>query len=99
MTYSEESMAEFVALLDKHAPSDEPHPTDIPGVFTLRQTKPYDKEVMVYEPAILILGQGKKHCILDGKAYDYSAGRFLCLFLPIPVQAKAIEVSPGNPLL
>ena len=101
MTYSEDTMAEFVALLEKHAPHDGPHFTSIPGVITLRETKPfeYEKKVVVYEPAIFVLGKGKKQLSLEGKRFDYSAGRFLCLFLPIPVQVKAVEATPENPLL
>jgi AraC-like DNA-binding protein len=101
MSYSEVTMAEFVALLEKQTPQEGPHLTSIPDVVTLRQTKPfeYEKKVMVYEPALFILGKGEKQLFLDGEKYDYSAGRFLCLFLPIPVQVKATEATPDNPLL
>jgi AraC-like DNA-binding protein len=54
---------------------------------------------LVYEPGIVILGQGKKHCYLDGKKYDYSAGNYLSLFLPMSIEVAVVEASPQKPLL
>jgi AraC-like DNA-binding protein len=99
MTYSEDKMAEFVTLLERYTPQDGANMTRVPDVFTFRQTEPYEKEVTVYHPAIFILGQGKKHCYLEGKKYDYSTGRYLCVFLPIPIKVGTVEATPDKPLL
>lgn len=98
MTYLEDKMAEFVTLLERYTPQEGGNMTGFPNMFTFRQTEPYEKNVTVYHPAIFILGQGKKHCYLEGKKYDYSAGRYLCVFLPIPVKV-AVEATPDKPLL
>jgi AraC-like DNA-binding protein len=94
-----EKMVEFVALLELHTPQEGINWTGIPGLGTYRQTNCNEERVAVYEPALLILGQGKKLCYVDGIAYDYSAGRYLCLFLPMPVEVEVVEATPEKPLL
>lgn len=99
MNNLEDKMVEFVLLLEQHAPNEGINWTSIPGLGTYRQTQ-RDKEcTLVYEPALLIMGQGTKQCYVDGKAYDYSAGRYLCLFLPMPVEVQAVEATLEKPLL
>ena len=92
-------MAEFAALLDQQSPQDGVNETPIPGLITFRQTKPYETDCLVYEPAIFILGQGQKACYVEGEKFDYSAGRYLSLFLPMPVKVGVVEATPDNPLL
>ena len=92
-------MAEFVALLERHTPHEGLNWTSLPSVGAYRQSKPDEEHSAVYEPALLILAQGKKICYVDGHAYDYSAGRYLCLFLPMPVEVAVVEATPAKPLL
>jgi len=99
MTYSEEQMAELVKLVDRYAPQDGINLTSIPEVGTYRQTKREERRVLIYIPAIRIIAQGKKHCYLDGQKYDYSAGRYLCLFLPTPIEAETVDASSEKPFL
>ena len=99
MRYSADKMAEFVALLDKHAPQEGINMTDIPDVGMFRQTDKPERCALVYEPGIVILGQGKKQCFVNGRKYDYSAGNYLTLFLPMPIEVEVVEASPNEPLL
>jgi AraC-like DNA-binding protein len=99
MRYSEENMEEFVALLERHTPQEGLNGTSIPDLFTFRETEPHGSCAAVYEPGIAILGQGKKHCYLDGQKYDYSVGYYLTLFLPMPIEVEVVEASPEKPLL
>ena len=99
MKYSADKMEEFVALLERHSPQEGLNETSIPDLVTFRQTDPHQRCPAVYEPALVILGQGKKHCYLDGRKYDYSAGHYLTLFLPMPIEVEVVEASADKPLL
>lgn len=99
MDYSEDKMKDFVALLERHTALEGLNQTDIPELVTFRETDPHGKCPSVYEPVIAILGRGKKHCYLDGKKYDYSAGNYLTVFLPMPIEVEVIEASADQPLL
>ncbi|UCC52919.1 MAG: AraC family transcriptional regulator [Anaerolineaceae bacterium] len=99
MNYSEEKMATFTALLEKHTTQEGLNLTDIPDVITYRESHIPDRCALVYESAVMILGQGKKHCYVDGQTYDYSVGNYLSLYLPMPIEAEVVEASPEKPLL
>jgi AraC-like DNA-binding protein len=99
MKYSADKMEEFVALLERHSPQEGLNETSIPDLVTFRQTDPHQRCPAVYEPALVILGQGKKHCYVDGRKYDYSAGYYLTLFLPMPIEVEVVEASADKPLL
>lgn len=99
MSYSENKMSEFVRLLEQNTPHEGINATPFPELGTFRQTNLRDRYSSVYEPAIIILGQGKKQCYLDGQNYDYSVGNYLTLFLPMPVEVEVIEASQDKPLL
>lgn len=97
--YSEEKMATFLSLLERFTPNPGVNETNIPHLFTFQETSPHNRCASVYEPALIILGQGKKHCYVDGQKYNYSVGQYLTLFLPMPIEAEVIEASPEKPLL
>lgn len=99
MNYSQEKMQTFVTLLEQHTPQEGLNLTDIPDVVTYRESTMPDKCAHVYQQGIAILGQGKKHCYVDGQEYDYSVGNYLSLYLPMPIEAEVVEASPEKPLL
>ena len=99
MNYSQEKMDEFVALLERHTPKEGLQYTAVSTLGTYRESAPHDISPVVYDPAIIILGQGKKKCYLDGKTYDFSAGNYLSLFLTMPLEVEVIEASEDKPLL
>ena len=97
--YSKNKMEEFVALLEQHAPTEGFHQTGVYELVTFREEEPKGMCASVYEPGIVILGQGKKQAFLDGRKYDYSAGNYLSLYLPMPIDVEVVEASPEKPLL
>lgn len=99
MNYSNKKMQAFVALLEKHTPKEGLNLTAVPDMITYRESAMPDRCALVYEPAIMILGQGKKHCYVDGQEYDYSVGNYLSLYLPMPIEVEVVEASPERPLL
>ena len=99
MNYTDEKMQEFVTLLEKHTHNDGVNKTAVSDLFMFRETGTPDRCAMVYEPGIIILGQGKKRCFVDGRTYDYSAGNYLTLFLPMPIEVEVVKASPEEPLL
>ncbi|MEM7126997.1 MAG: AraC family transcriptional regulator [Chloroflexota bacterium] len=99
MNYSENKMRKFVALLEKHVTSDGIHETAIPSLVTFRASSTNAKTPVVYEPAVVIMGQGKKYGYLGGKKYDYSAGNYLALFLTMPLEIEIAQASVDKPAL
>ncbi len=99
MNYSSEKMQAFVALLEKHTPEEGLNATAVSDLYTYREIGKPDKCASVYEAGVAILGQGKKLCYVDGQKYDYSAGNYLSLYLPMPVEVEVVEATPEKPLL
>lgn len=99
MSYSENKMEELVRLLERHTPNEGINETGIPEFATFRETSKKGRCATVYQSGVALLGQGKKVCYVDGKRYDYSAGRYLALYLPLPMESEVIEASPERPLL
>ena len=99
MNDSDAKMQTFVALLERHTPREGLNFTDIPDVGTIRETNTQGRCASVYEPAIMILGQGKKQCYVDGQKYYYGVGNYLSLYLPMPVEVEVVEASEERPLL
>ena len=100
MNYSQEKMEELVALLARYSHHDGINYTALPDIGTYRQTDPpQGRCAVVYEPAIMILAQGKKQLYVDGQKYEYGVGKYLTLFLPMPVESEVIEASEDRPLL
>jgi AraC-like DNA-binding protein len=94
-----EKMAEFVSLLDKHAPQEGICQTGIQNLVTLRGSQLLKLTPQVYQPGIVLGAQGKKYIYLEGKRYNYCAGNFMTLFMPLPVECEIVEASPKKPLL
>jgi AraC-like DNA-binding protein len=99
MSYSDEKMRAFVALLEKLTPQEGLNVTAVSDLITYRESTKPDRCALVYEPAIIILGQGKKVCYVDGQQYDYSVGNYLSLYLPMPIEVEVVEASEERPLL
>jgi AraC-like DNA-binding protein len=99
MSYSDEKMQAFVALLEKLTPQEGLNVTAVSDLITYRESTKPDRCALVYEPAIIILGQGKKVCYVDGQQYDYSVGNYLSLYLPMPIEVEVVEASEERPLL
>ena len=99
MSYSIEKMRELISLLEKNITGDGIQQTDIPQLVTFRASATSEKTPTLYEPAIVILGQGKKQCYLGNRRYEYGAGKYLTLFLPVPLEVEILEASVEKPAL
>ncbi|MEM7539069.1 MAG: AraC family transcriptional regulator [Chloroflexota bacterium] len=99
MTYADDKMQTFVALLEEYTGSDGVHETAIPSLITFRASSTQAKIPMVYEPAVVIVGQGKKYGYLGNQTYTYSASHYLALFLTMPLEVEIAEASVDKPAL
>ena len=63
-----------------------------------RISKPVPRAPVVYQPKILIVGQGRKRAYLGGEVYRYDAYNYLVLSVPMPAECET-EASPEEPLL
>src|SRR4029077_16453026 len=74
------------------------HRTLVEGVEGGRVSKPVPRAPVVYQPKILIVGQGRKRAYLGGEVYQYDAYNYLVLSMPIPAECET-EASPVEPVL
>src|SRR4051812_415634 len=72
--------------------------TLIEGVEVFRATESVPRAPIVYQPRILIVGQGRKRAYLGGETYEYDAYNYLVLSVPLPAEGET-EASPEEPLL
>jgi AraC-like DNA-binding protein len=72
--------------------------TLVDGVDVFRASEPVPRAPIVYQPRILIVGQGRKRAYLGGETYQYDAYNYLVLSVPLPAECET-EASPEEPLL
>lgn len=89
---------QLASLLDEVAVQEGTHRTLVEGVDVSRVSKPVPRAPVVYQPKILIVGQGRKRAYLGGEVYRYDAYNYLVLSVPIPAECET-EASPLEPLL
>jgi AraC-like DNA-binding protein len=94
-----EKLSEWVDLIERNAPKEGINKTLLPGVGLYRESAPHHPKPMIYEPYFILVAQGKKQSVLDGKTYTYDAGHFLTTLAPIPVECQVMEAGPDKPLL
>src|SRR3954469_12041288 len=88
----------LASLLDEVAVHEGTHRTLVEGVDVSRVSKPVPRAPVVYQPKILVVGQGRKRAYLGGEVYRYDAFNYLVLSVPIPAECET-EASPEEPLL
>jgi AraC-like DNA-binding protein len=93
-----EDRTRLASLLNELAVLEGPQPTAIEGVDVSRRTKPSARTPVVYQPNILIVGQGRKRCYLGGQVYQYDPFNYLVLSVPLPAESEW-EASPEEPIL
>lgn len=86
-------------LISDYIPENGIYQSPLHPVVTFKETQSQGRTSWVYEPMLVLAAQGKKHIYLDGKRYEYSAGQFLALFMPMAVECELINVSTKNPML
>ncbi|MBU2979322.1 AraC family transcriptional regulator [Alteromonas sp. C1M14] len=71
----------------------------VEGVSLFRVTHGIPCAPAVYEPAVIVILNGRKEAILEGKRYHYDNRHYLCCTVSMPVEAGTPEASPESPLL
>jgi len=99
MDSKQAKMAKYVMLLEQHATDEGMNTTALENVITYRASAPEQCKPMVYEPLIVLGGQGQKRGHLNGRSYTYSAGNFLAVLLPMPVEVELMEATREKPFL
>ncbi len=88
----------LASLLAEVAIHEGTHRTLVEGVEVSRVSKSVPRAPVVYQPKILIVGQGRKQAYLGGEVYRYDAYNYLVLSVPLPAECET-EASPEEPLL
>jgi AraC-like DNA-binding protein len=88
----------LAGLLDEVAIHEGTHRTLVEAVEVSRVSRPVPRAPVVYQPKILIVGQGRKRAYLGGEIYRYDAYNYLVLSVPLPAECET-EASPEEPLL
>jgi AraC-like DNA-binding protein len=88
----------FASLLNEVAGYEGIHQTFVDGVQVSRHSNPQPRTPVVYEPKIIVVGQGRKRCYLGDKVYVYDPFNYLVMSVPMPAEC-AWEASPQEPLL
>jgi AraC-like DNA-binding protein len=74
------------------------HPTILEGVQLMRANRPLARTPVLYEPGIVIVGQGRKRGYLGDQVYTYDAHNYLVLSVPLPFECET-QASPEKPML
>lgn len=85
-------------LLKSIATAEGIEPSILDGVKLMRATTPLPRMPVLYEPSIIIVGQGRKRGYLGGRVFTYDAHNYLVLSAPMPFECET-EVGPDGPLL
>lgn len=72
--------------------------TGLDGVRVFRVTRHLPRAPLVYDPGLVIIGQGHKLGHLDGREFTYGNGTYLILSVPIPFECETFA-TPDEPLL
>ncbi len=88
----------LASILNEVAVHEGTHRTLVEGVEVSRVSKPVPRASVVYQPKILIVGQGRKRGYLGGEVYQYDPFNYLVLSVPLPAECET-EASPEEPLL
>jgi AraC-like DNA-binding protein len=88
----------LASLLDELAVNEGLQRTSVEGVEVARVLKSSRRAPVVYQPRILIIGQGRKRAYLGGEVYTYDAFNYLVSSVPMPAECET-EASPEEPLL
>jgi AraC-like DNA-binding protein len=89
---------QLARLLDEVAIHEGRHPTLVDGVHVNRASKPMPRTPVVYEPMIVVVGQGRKRGYLGDEVFTYDPFNYLVLSVPLPAECEW-DASPEEPLL
>lgn len=99
MSYQSDRFEKFVSLVKGHARQEGPNYASLEGVGTYKASSAQDRTPVLDQPAIWIIGQGKKLCYAGDQTYEYSSGNVVVIFYPLAVETEISEASPEAPFL
>ena len=88
----------LASLLNAVAVHEGTQRTLVEGVEVTRRSRPSSRTPVVYQPNIVVVGQGRKRGYLGDKVYQYDPFNYLVLSVPLPAECEW-EASPEEPLL
>jgi AraC-like DNA-binding protein len=88
----------LVELLDSLAVVEGPSPSILDGVQLIRSDRYTPPIPIIYDPCIVIVGQGRKIGYLGDQVYTYDPYNYLVLSVPLPFVCET-KASPEEPLL
>jgi AraC-like DNA-binding protein len=79
----------IASLLNEVAVQEGAHPTLVDGVQVTRtSTSSISRTPIVYQPKIIVVGQGRKRGYIGDKVYQYDASSYLVLAVPMPAECE-----------
>src|SRR5512135_1106601 len=93
-----DNRARLARLLGEVAVHEGIHRTLVEGVEVVRISEPAPRAPVVYQPKILIVGQGRRRAYLGCNMYQYGSYNYLLLPVPMPAECET-EASAEEPLL
>ncbi|MFZ1944467.1 MAG: AraC family transcriptional regulator [Acidobacteriaceae bacterium] len=94
----EASNRRMTELLNALTTGEGTRPSTLDGVQLMRAALPQPRTPVLYEPSIVIVGQGRKRGYLGGKTYIYDPHNYLVLSVPMPFECET-EPGPEGPML
>jgi AraC-like DNA-binding protein len=88
----------LVELLGALAIKEGFSPSNLRGVQFVRSNRPFPRMPVVYEPSIVIVGQGRKLGYLGDQVYTYDPFNYLVLSVPLPFECET-QATPEEPYL
>ena len=88
----------MVELLRALAPNEGYNLTALPTVRILRSDRALTRTPVLYDPGIVIVGQGRKRGYFGDRLYVYDAQHYLAVSVPVPFDMET-DATPPQPLL
>lgn len=86
-------------LVTKRLTTDGMIESRIKGVHLFKVTRAVPCAPAIYEPALIVILNGKKEAILEGDRFIYDNQQYMCCVASLPVEAGTPEASPDDPLI
>lgn len=99
MTVQDKKIENLAALIRQYATQEGITKTGFANLVVFKIPTTQSQSPDYYEPGIVIVGQGKKRCYVGNKTYEYGAGDYLMILLPMPLQVEIVEATPEKPFL
>jgi AraC-like DNA-binding protein len=98
-TRNESLRMELVRLLERRTGSDGRHETAIPQLTLYRFSEPTEPTVVLQEPAVYVVVQGRKQVTVGDETYVYDPSQYLAVSVDLPAVGNVVEATPDEPYL